>query len=179
MRKIVLLIISGILALQAGAQFKPLEKGSKVEFKIKNFGFNVTGSFSGLEGDIKFDPSKPENGKFDVSIDAATVNTDNNARDHHLKEESYFDVQKFPRIHFVSTKLSGGDKNGGSYKVTGNLTIKGKTKEISFPFTATESAGGLLFKGSFPLNRREFDVGGSSTISDHLEVMLTVQAEKK
>ena len=157
----------------ATAQFRPVNDGSSVQFKIKNFGFNVGGSFSGLQGSIKFDPNDISHAEFNVSIDANTVNTDNNLRDEHLRKETYFDVKKYPRIFFVSTKVAPSTKNG-EYLISGKLTIKNTTKDISFPFTAETSNAGYLFKGTFTINRKDFDVGGSSIISDNLEVKLGV-----
>src|SRR5882724_10173732 len=94
-----LLVITGNLAL---AQYKPVDQGSALQFTIQNFGFDVTGTFSGLKGDIKFDPQNPAESTFDVTIDANTVNTDNSLRDSHLRDNSYFDVKNYPIIHFVS-----------------------------------------------------------------------------
>jgi|SRR6516225_6664682 polyisoprenoid-binding protein YceI len=157
------------------AQYKPTDQGSSVKFKVKNFGFNSGGSFSGLHGIIDFDPEKVADSKFDVTIQATSVNTDNESRDNHLREESYFDVKNYPLIRFVSTKITG---KGASFTVTGNLTIKKKTKEISFPFTITQEKDGYLFKGDFNINRKEFGVGGSSTISENVDVLLSIHAQK-
>jgi polyisoprenoid-binding protein YceI len=175
MKKIILFTIIALTANVVLAQYKPAEQGSSLQFIIKNFGFEVTGTFKGLQGDIKFDPQNPPADAFDVSIDAATVNTDNSLRDGHLRGDTYFDVKNYPRIHFVSTKVAA--KNGG-YLITGNLTIKKQTKVISFPFTATQSGEGYLFKGTFTINRKDFDVGGSSTIANSLDVSLNIQANK-
>ncbi len=158
------------------AQYKPVDKGSSVKFEIKNFGLGTDGSFSGLEGTISFDKDHPEEAKFDVSIDANTINTGNGKRDNHLREDSYFDVKKYPRIHFVSTKISRS--SSGTLTISGKLTIKGQTKDISFPFTAMPNNGCYLFKGSFSINRRDFGVGGSSTISDNLTVELNIVTVK-
>lgn len=159
----------------APAQYKPVEQGSTLTFVIRNLGFGVNGSFKGFDGTINFDPQNPEAGNFDVTINAATVNTDNNLRDEHLRGDSYFDAKNYPKIRLVSTRING--KNG-TYVFTGQLTIKGKTKMVSFPFTAAENLDGYLFKGSFKLKRKDFGVGGTSTVSDELEVMLNVIAKK-
>jgi polyisoprenoid-binding protein YceI len=148
-----------------------------VQFKIRNLGFNVNGSFSGLDGNIQFDPNNLTAANFDVSIDANTVNTDNNMRDNHLRNETYFDVKNYPRIHFVSTKITTSNKTGILF-IFGKLTIKNQTKEISFPFTTTPINEGFLFKGTFKINRKDFGVGGSSTISDDLEVSLSILSKK-
>jgi len=158
-------------------EYHPTDQGSSVTFKIKNFGFGVDGSFTGLLGKIVFDPKDPGKASLDVSIDAATVNTDNGSRDGHLKKEDYFDVQNHPRIRFVSTSITPSGKNG-SYTIAGKLTIKTTTKDISFPFTATPKGDDYLFNGEFTINRRDFGVGGSSTISNSLTVSLAVLAKK-
>ena len=165
-------------AQTATHQYTPSDAGSSVTFSIKNFGLNSTGSFSGFLGNIVFDGQNPGGCSFDVTINAASINTNNEVRDDHLKKEAYFDVVKYPRIRLVSTSVGAADK-GGHYAFTGNLTIKDKTKEISFPFLATPVGDGYIFKGSFKINRRDFDVGGSSTLSNNLTVTVTVLAKNQ
>lgn len=176
-KTVLLLLISVISASLAKAQYKPVDKESTLDFKIGNFGFDVNGSFSGLKGDINFDTQNTANNSFDVTIDASTVNTDNYLRDQHLRGESYFDVKNYPTIHFASSKITSAGK-GNAFTAYGKLTIKGKSKDISIPFIATAGADGYLFKGSFKINRKDFDVGGTSTISNELEVFLNVLAKK-
>jgi polyisoprenoid-binding protein YceI len=174
-----LILLLGLLATanQSQAQYKALDQGSAIKFTINNFGFGVAGSFTGLQGTIDFDPRNLTSGKFDVSVDAATVNTDNSLRDSHLRNDSYFDVKNYPRIRLLSSRIvpMGPD---GTYQFTGQLTIKTVTKEISFPFSATPAGDGFDFKGSFTINRRDFGVGGTSTISNELTVSLHVMATK-
>lgn len=157
-------------------QLTPVDQGSTVEFRIKNLGFTVTGTFKGLSGNIAFDPKNLQANNFKVSIDANTVNTNNGLRDEHLRGETYFDVKNYPRISFASTKISPG-KNG-KFVMFGKLTIKNVSKDISFPFTVTATKDGYVFSGSFTMNRRDFNVGGFSIISDELQVNLTVFAKR-
>lgn len=158
------------------SQYQPIDKRSKIEFKIKNLGFTVNGSFSGISGRIFFNPQDLSASKIDVSVDASSVNTDNSMRDDHLKSESYFDVKKYPRISFISTRIVAA--RGGSFLVSGKLKIKNTIKDISFLFSVTQVGEGLRLKGSFAINRRDFDVGGLSIISDMLTVNLDVVANK-
>lgn len=171
-----LLVIHGSSFLMAQV-LAPVDESSRVEFKVKNFGFNVSGHFKGLKGSIEFDALNYAASRFDMSIQASTINTDNGMRDDHLREDTYFDVKNHPLIHFVSTKVTASNKTG-IFFIFGKLEIKGETKEISFPFTATPIDGGYQFKGSFKINRRDFKVGGSSTISDNVTVDLDVTAKK-
>ena len=158
--------------------YKPTDQGSVIGFEIKNFGFNTKGTFGGLDGTITWDPKGPEKAVFDVSIGAATINTDNDLRDEHLRKDSYFDTEKYPRIRMVSTGISGPDKSG-HYTFNGKLTIKSTTRDISFPFIATPMVDDYIFKGEFSIDRKDFDVGGSSTIANSLKVSLTVLAKKQ
>jgi len=169
-----LVIVSGILASN---QYKPEDQGSAVQFRIKNLGFNVDGTFNGLDGNIQFDPNNLTASQFEVSVDANTVNTDNNMRDNHLRNEPYLDVKNYPRIRFVSTKITPSNKTG-TFTIFGKLTIKNQTKDISFPFTASMSNEGYVFSGTFRINRRDFNVGGASTISDDLDVTLKIFSKK-
>jgi polyisoprenoid-binding protein YceI len=170
------LAVVATTALQA--QYKPVDKGSAVKFTVNNFGFAVGGMFTGLSGSITFDPQHPADGSFDVTIDASTVNTDNTLRDSHLKNDGYFDVANYPRIQLVSSLLAAGDKTG-VLVFTGHLTMKGKTKAVSFPFTVTPVEGGFIFKGSFSINRKDFGIGGTSTISNEVKVELDVAVVKQ
>ncbi|MEO6630182.1 MAG: YceI family protein [Mucilaginibacter sp.] len=175
MKKCFLFLLIFAATKVASAQYKPVDKESSLKFTIGNFGFDVHGSFTGFQGSIAFDPQNLAAGSFDITIDASTINTDNSLRDKHLKEDGYFDVANNPRIHFLSTKITG---KGSAFTMYGQLTIKGKSKDISFPFTAAPADDGYLFKGSFKINRKDFGVGGTSTISNELEVVLNVHAAK-
>ncbi|HVU57649.1 MAG TPA: YceI family protein [Puia sp.] len=158
-------------------QYKATDEGSSIKFRIKNFGIETGGFFTGLDGKISFDPSDVSKDSFDLSVDANTINTDNNMRDNHLRNEDYFDVRKYPRLRFVSTSVTV-DRNA-HFTVTGKLTIKNTTKEVSIPFTATPKDSGYIFTGEFKLNRKDFQVGGSSTISNNLTVNFSVFARKQ
>ncbi|MBC7888888.1 MAG: YceI family protein [Ferruginibacter sp.] len=179
MKRIILSFVFAIFLSCLFAQnYMAVDNGSAIKFSIKNFGLNVSGSFTGLKGKLSFNPANPAASSINASVDAATVNTGNGSRDGHLKKEEYFNVAKYPLISFVSTKITGSSKPG-SFLVEGNITIKGVTKKVSFPFTATAKGEGYLFAGEFKLNRRDFEVGGKSMVmSDNLTVSLSVFAKK-
>ncbi len=179
MKKILIVTIASCLTLSSIAQrLVPKAEGSAVSFAIKNFGLTVNGSFTGLQGSVVFNPANPNAANFNVTVDAASVNTDNKSRDGHLKKEDYFNTTAFPKISIVSSKVTAAGK-GGSYLFEGTVTIKGKAKNISFPFTAVASGDGYLFDGSFKLNRRDFKVGGNSLVlSDVLTVNLKIKTGK-
>jgi polyisoprenoid-binding protein YceI len=177
MKKILLFTIVSMSVTFGSAQFVPSGQGSSVVFKIRNFGFEVTGKFTDIRGRIHFDPQNAASDSFDIVVAAASINTDNNLRDSHLKGEGYFDIANYPDIHFISTGITVGT-NKGMYLLTGRLTIKNIVREIKFPFVATADGEGYVLKGSFKIKRKDFNVGGTSTIADELEVLLDVQAKK-
>jgi polyisoprenoid-binding protein YceI len=171
-------IFSSFTVLIFAQTYKPVNDGSEVKFVIKNFGIKTGGTFTGLNGAINFDPANLSNITFDVSVDAKTVDTDVEARDNHLRKEEYLDVEKYPTLNFKSTKVSKTNSSEFLY-MFGNITIKGVTKEVKFPFKATQKDDGYLFEGNFKLNRRDFGVGGNSlSLSDELTVTLSVYAKK-
>ncbi len=128
-----------------------------VDFKIKNAGFTVNGSFKGLSATLKFDEGGA-NDYIEATIDATTVDTNNGGRDKHLRKADFFDVQKHPTIKLKSvsfTKISAG-KFKGSFK----LTMKGITKTVEIPFTFNKGT----FEGEVKLNRLDYGVGESSWV---------------
>ncbi len=176
MKHILSVILLQFVTVLAFSQYKVTDEGSSVKFKIKNFGLETGGSFSGLQGTITFDPNDLKTAKIDLSVDASSVNTDNNMRDNHLRDEGYLDVKQYPRIKFVSGGITVD--NNAHFTATGHITIKGTTKEIAIPFTITPKDGGYVFVGEFKLNRKDFKVGGGSTISNGLTVQFSLLAAK-
>jgi polyisoprenoid-binding protein YceI len=170
-----LLVLLFISFRYSFAQYHPVSGESSVRFSLKNFGFKTGGSLDGPEGDIVFNPDDLGNASFRVTIKAASINTNNESRDEHLKEETYFDVKNYPLIRFVSSSVKEAGKKG-SYQTLGTLTVKNKSKEIAMPFTAEKNGSGWTFSGSFKMNRKDYDVGGSSTLSDEVTVDIKVVA---
>ncbi|QEC68001.1 YceI family protein [Panacibacter ginsenosidivorans] len=172
MRKFFTLLLPAFFLVSfISADLKPVDADNAVSFAIKNFGINTNGEFKGLKGVIKWDNANPAASVFNVTVDANTINTGIDMRDDHLRDEDYFNVKKYPVISFVSTAVTAGN-------ITGNLTIKGTTKQVSFPFTVTPSNGSYLFEGSFTINRRDFGIGSSSmSLGNNVTVTLKVQAK--
>lgn len=103
---------------------------SHIGFSVKHILSKVHGEFKDYDGTITFDPAKPEAGKVKVTIQAASINTDNEMRDHHLQSPDFFDAQKFPTLSYVSKKVVKGDGEN-KYKVEGDLTMHGVTKPVT------------------------------------------------
>ena len=88
----------------------------------------VRGDMGKITGAVTFDPAKPAAGSIEATVDVTAINTREAGRDKHLKSADFFDVEKFPTITFKSKKIDPAA--GGGFKVTGDLTMKGVTKEV-------------------------------------------------
>src|ERR1051325_755021 len=109
-----LLAVLGFLAVTtARAEEYGFDKAhSHIGFSVKHILSKVPGEFKDYEGSLSFDPAKPEAGKVDVTIQAASINTNVEMRDKHLRSADFFDTDKFPTLTFKSTKVtvSGANK---------------------------------------------------------------------
>lgn len=154
---------------------QPTDSKDAITFVIKNLGINTKGELSGLKGSIDWNEDSPEESKIAVIAESNTINTGIDSRDNHLKKEEWFDVEHYPELKIVSTAIV---KGATGYMLNATLTIKGISKNISFPFTATKTPDGYLFNGKFTINRRDFGVGGNSvTLSDNADITLNVTAK--
>ncbi|WP_183567528.1 YceI family protein [Mucilaginibacter sp. SP1R1] len=177
MKRIYTAAILAILVTNAFAQVKTTITKSVITFKIKNLGINTNGNFSGLQADIQFKPTNLTSSIIAASVDASSINTDNNMRDTHLKSDDYFNVTTYPKITLksVSFKHKSGDNYTGSF----NVTIKDKTKLIEVPFTYTETGSTAVFNGSFKINRSDFGIGGKNMIlADEATVVVNTEISK-
>ena len=104
---------------------------SSAEFKVKHLVISkVKGQFGTFQGTINFDGKDLTSGGAEVTIQTASVDTDNEDRDKHLRSADFFDVENFPTMTFKSTKVTQGE--GNTFMLTGDLTIKGVTKSVTF-----------------------------------------------
>lgn len=151
---------------------------SSITFSIKNAGLTVNGSFGGPDATIVFEGEKPSGNKIDATLDVKSISTGIAARDNHLKKAEYFDAAAYPKIRMTASLFS---KQGpGKYTGYFSLSLKNTTRAISVPFEFRESGSQATFTGSFTINRRDFDVGGSSWImGDEVKVTIVVTAVKK
>lgn len=176
-RTLSVLFIFSAVNLSVTQTLRPDDGDSKVHFTIKNLGIKTGGDFNGLNGSIIFDPNAVSDSRFNVSIQSATIDTDNSQRDKSLRTE-YFETGKYPEIRMASTKIEKTNKTDeGYYYFTGTLTIKGITKEVSFPFKAQKVGNDWAFTGDFEIDRLDYNVGkASSFLSRAVNVSLKVKA---
>ena len=104
---------------------------SSVNFRASHVGISALwGRFNDITGHFTYDPANVAASSIMVDIDPASLDTNHEARDTHLKTSDYLDVEKFPTAGFVSTAIA--DKGDGKFTVTGNFTLHGVTREITF-----------------------------------------------
>ena len=134
------------------------------------------GGFKTLAGTAKWTDGDPTSLKLDIEIDAASIHTDNEKLTEHLKSPDFFGVKDHPKAKFVSTKVA---KAGGGLEITGDLTVCGKTKAVTFPATLSDK-GGFKLTAEFKIDRHEHGVGTTFPKEKiDLEVPLKVIVEAK
>jgi polyisoprenoid-binding protein YceI len=181
------------LALFAGPASAQLETyqldaaHSSPTFKIRHFFTQVSGRFSDFAGVLHVDRAKPENSHIEITIQAASITTENEKRDNHLRSADFFDVEKFPLITFKSTKIEpGGAPN--RYLVTGDFTMLGVTRPVVVTVDALGFADfpGMGYRGGFAatatINRKDFGMqwnkvldAGGTMLGDEVQIDFPIE----
>ncbi|MBK5291747.1 MAG: YceI family protein [Acidobacteriia bacterium] len=160
---------------------------SAAQFSVRHLMVStVRGHFGKLTGTIRYDPANPAAASVQAEVDVSTVDTREAKRDAHLKSPDFFDVQKYPTMTFQSTKVEPAGQ--GKFKVTGNLTMRGVTRQTIFHvdgLTAPiKDRGGerIGATATAKVSRKEFGIiwnrvleAGGVTVGD--EVTITIDAE--
>ena len=180
-----LLVIAALLAASPALAdaYKLDGSHSASTFAVKHMLIStVRGEFTKTEGAVTIDPADVTKSSVEATIDATTVSTRDEKRDGHLKSPDFFDVAKFPKITFKSTKVEKAGE--GKLKVTGDLTLHGVTKavvlDVTGPSAEVKDPYGALRRGlsaTTTINRKDFGVsyGPDAVVSD--AVAITIDAE--
>lgn len=133
---------------------------ANMSFQTKMLGVKVVGIFKGFQGSVVFNPNDLGNASIQGTVDASTIDTDNNLRNNHLKEKAdFFEAAKYPKLKMVSNKI---ERSTTGYVGTFQFTIKTITKTIKIPFTYTESGNLIVIKGTTTINRKDWKIGGNT-----------------
>jgi polyisoprenoid-binding protein YceI len=150
-----------------------------VGFAVKHMMLSsVDGYFKKFDASIISSKEDFSDAVFEVTIETASVSTDNDARDKDLRSAHFFDAAKFPQITFKSTSVNKVDSK--TYKVSGNLTIHGVTKPVKLDLTLSSTAtkkSVAAFKVSGKINRTDFGVGSDPSAMIGEEITLKVDGE--
>lgn len=194
-------LASSTTSAEASTAFDPKQTGesgvynfdkahSFIGFKVRHMGLiEVPGFFRDFTGEVNFDAKDVSKSSVNFKAQMTSVDTGVAGRDKHLRSADFFEVEKFPEMTFVSTKV---EKKGKGWTVTGDLTMKGVTKSVVIPFEISgwlpgnERSGPKMgIAGETTINRREFGVNygnnlpsGIAAISDEVKVVLQIEAGK-
>ncbi|MBI3419362.1 MAG: YceI family protein [Proteobacteria bacterium] len=158
MKKLLLVLALLVLAVPAEAKVWKIDYAkSKLSFTGLQAGRPFGGVFGSWEGVLDFDPDHTESAKIDVTINMASSATGDKQRDEALPQKDWFDVAAFPKAIYHVVKLEKVDDM--HFEMKGQLTIKGKTHEVSLPFTFMPETAGMRMKGETDVDRSQFDIG--------------------
>ena len=164
---------------------------SQIGFAVSHLVVSKTkGEFKQYTGTIAFDKEDLAGSSVDVTIQADSIDTENEKRDNHLKSPDFFNVAEFPEITFKGKEIK---ENAGGYEIIGDLTLKGVTKEITIP---VEINGPVVhpnngkkvigISGQTTINRQDFGVSWNKTmdngglvVGDEVTVMIEIEAHSQ
>lgn len=164
---------------------------SFIGFKVTHMGLiDVPGYFRDFTGVVNFDSKDITKSTVEFSAKVTSVDTGVAARDNHLRTADFFEVEKYPDLTFKSTKV---ERKGDSWMLTGDFTLKGVTKSITFPFKITgwlpadqRSGGKMGIVAETTINRRDYGVNygntlpsGIAALSDNVKIDLQIEAGKR
>ncbi|WP_240375682.1 YceI family protein [Bacillus piscicola] len=152
---------------------------------------NVKGTFNDFEGTVEGDPNDLTDASIEVNIHANSIDTRMPDRDDHLRSADFFDMENHPNLTFKATNME--KKSDNHYDVTGDFTIRGTTKPVTFdiifegiakdPMSGEEAAG---FTGSTKINRKDFGLTwnaaletGGFVVSDEVKINIEIQVRKQ
>jgi polyisoprenoid-binding protein YceI len=143
---------------------------SHAEFKVRHMMIsNVKGTFSGLTGTLTENTADPTRSTIEASIDVASISTGDAQRDGHLKSPDFFDGEKYPQMTFKSTRVER--KGDGEYRVSGDLTIHGVTKPVTFEVEGPTAPGKdpwgntrIGLSATAKINRKDFGLNWNAAL---------------
>lgn len=183
-----LALIGTMPGLAATSTWKLDPRHSSAQFSVRHMGIStVRGAFSNVNGTVQLDEQDITKSTVEVTIDVATVDTREPGRDKDLRSDHFFDVEHFPSMTFKSRKVE--QVSPGKLKVTGDLTIRGTTKEVvldvdgpTAPLKDTWGNQRAAVNAATKINRQDFGVKWNATLDNGGvvvgdEVNITIDAE--
>lgn len=167
---------------------------SQIQFSAKHMMIaNVRGTFAKWEGTLTIDEANPANSIVDITIDASTLDTGVEQRDGHLKSPDFLDVANFPTITFKSKRIEVASATATSFKIVGDLTIRGTTKEITLEATNEgqaknpfSGASTWAFTANAKFNRKDWGLNwnvaleaGGWLVSEDVKLDIELEAIKQ
>ncbi|MBA3651943.1 MAG: YceI family protein [Chthoniobacterales bacterium] len=186
---LVVALSGGVLAARADDTYKIDPVHSSISFKVRHFFSYVNGSFKKFEGTITVDPDHREKSSVTATIDAASIDTQNEKRDEDLRSADFFEVTKYPTITFKSKSVKQTGADSGD--IVGDLTMHGVTKEITLHakfLGKGKGMGGKAISGwqvtPESIKRSEYGlnwskaVEGTAVVGEEVTISIDVEADK-
>ncbi len=155
---------------------------SKVEFVAAKVTRSHNGSFKQFTGAINLVNNSIEASRVTIDIETASVVTDEDGLTKHLQTPDFFDVAKFPKATFTSTKIEAANAGGATHSVTGNFQLHGMKKSITFPATIQVAPDSVSVTAEFSINRQDFGLvypgKADDLIRDGVVIKLTVKVPR-
>ena len=183
---LVLLVAAPVGAAAANWQIDPAH--ASIEFKVRHLMVAwVKGAFATVAGNVEIDEADLAKSKALVTIDAASINTNNTKRDEHLRSADFLAVADYPTITFVSSRVIATD--GSPRQLVGELTIRGTTREVTLEIDELtppiKDTWGNIRRGvtaTAEINRRDFGLtwnkaleAGGVVVGDEVKIALTIE----
>jgi polyisoprenoid-binding protein YceI len=155
---------------------------SRIGFAVRHLEINwVEGRFKEFEGTVHYDDKDVTKSSVEFTAKVASIDTEVEARDKHLRTADFFEVEKYPTMTFKSTRVES--KGKGGYVLHGDLTLKGVTKQVQLPFSITGAVkdpwGNTRFgvQAQTKINRRDFGINYGNAFAGGLDVGNEVSIE--
>ena len=167
----------------SGGAFAQVDMGKSTVTAIsKQMNVPVEGKFNKFTAQIAFDPAKPAAGTAQVTVDSSSYDLGDESYNEQVRGKEWFDAKTYPSASFVSSAIAPA--GGNQYKVTGKLTIKGKSQTVVVPVTVTQQGSTQTFDGSLPIKRSQFDIGtgewkDTSVVADEVVIKFHIVAARK
>ena len=160
-----------------------LPDNSKIEFVAAKVTRSHNGSFKQFNGAVDLVNNAVEQSRVTIDIDAASVVTDEDDLTKHLKTPDFFDVSRFPKATFTSTKIESTTTAGATHTVTGNFELHGVKKAITFPANIQLAPDKVTVSAEFAINRKDFGITypgkTDDLIRDGVVIKLTLSPPRK
>ena len=154
------LFLSSALSASAVEYSQLQPEHSSLAFSYQQMGVKMDGRFRKFSAQLAFDPAKPGAARASFDVDLAGVDTGNAESDQEVAGKAWFNTKAFPLARFVTTAIKPA--GGNRYEVSGQLSLKGRTQEVSFPATFNARGKTAVFEGAFTLRRADFSIGEGS-----------------
>jgi polyisoprenoid-binding protein YceI len=179
MKKIVLVSLLGLALAASAATLLKTDPKSTVSAVFKQMNVPVEAKFKKYAITIDYNAATPDAAKATVEVETASLDVGEAEMNKEVAKKEWFNSAQFPKATFVSSAIKGA--GAGKLTVTGKLTIKGKSSDISFPLTVKTEGGKQVFDGALPIKRLAYNIGegewkDTSMVADEVTIKFHVIA---